>query len=72
MTSPVSACGSPTAAPVLAATVLVLADVTPGEPNVRGGRVIGGEVKVNVIDGSGGRPMLIDGIVALEDAALVV
>jgi hypothetical protein len=42
---------------VTTATVLVDVDVTLGEPNVRGGGVIGGEVKVkvNVIDGSGGR-----------------
>ena len=63
MTSPVSACGPPIAAPVDVALALALVevdvDVVTGEPNDTGGRLGvtdgGGKVNVNVSVGGGGR-----------------
>jgi len=53
MTSPMSACETPIAAPEDVEVVLVDVDVVLDDPNVRGGGVKGGGVHVNVIGGGG-------------------
>jgi hypothetical protein len=59
MTSPVSACETPIAAPVDVEVVLVDVDVVLDDPNVMGGGVKGGGVKVHVNVIGGGGPIVL-------------